>query len=159
YGLVDAGRDAVAPGVDAARRSQLLRPRLLADIASGGDARGQRVALAVEAAGVAQPARRTQAQLRPPARAGAQLVAPRGFVRPVVFVPGQAQLRSAQEFRKRRIVIDAKPEARAPRLGLGQADDATADAEVRPLMLRRQLRTQRRRGMQAAEREPGHRRT
>ena len=118
--LCDARGHAFAPSVDTFRFRLLARQAGLAHISCGGDALGKRVALAVESAWIAQPARRTHLHHHFPARARTQLRARPRLLRIEIVVPGKLQRFSAQGFRLSGIVIDTESEARAPQLRLGE---------------------------------------
>ncbi|MCW0372722.1 hypothetical protein NB710_003659 [Xanthomonas sacchari] len=139
HGRGDARGHARPPGVDALPRRQLRCRLRRHHVAAGADPLRQRVGLGVEAAGIAQAARCTQAHLQLPARAGAQCATRPGLVRAEVVVPRQLQQAPAQRRRLRRIGVHAEQKTGAAGFGLRQFHHLAADVDHALFPVGRQL--------------------
>ena len=125
----------------------------VAHVAGRGDALHQCVPLAVDAAGIAQAARRAQLQRHAPMAARGQLE--RCVVATVPSASSYQARRSSRPRKRsglRGIVVDAQQETRAPRLRAAAGRAMRPDnAASLPLERGRQLLRERRRRMQAGE--------
>ena len=120
----------------------------IADITGGGQALGQGMALAVEAARIRQSPWCPHAHLQVPSRPGLQL---RARARPgglVIVIPRQLQQLATQRPWLAGVVIHPETEAGAPRFGLRQIDDAAFDGKILLFQGRWQLRRQHQCGLQ-----------
>ncbi len=126
----------------------------IAHVAGRGDALHQCMSFAVDAAGIAQAARRAQLQRHAPVAARGQL---EPALRPyslAILVPGQSQQFAAQASGLRGIGVDTQQETRSPRFMLRQVEDAARQRGFLLLECGRQLLRERRRRMQAGESKP-----